>query len=239
FIDSDDIISSDCVEKLMTPILNDRSIEMVVGEYLRFSDNGLLNSHLKSWECQEDLTSHDAVRDLYFDTKRHLQPAAWNRLTSRAFINRNHLRFKEGQIWEDSLWTFFEMKYLSHICIIPDITYYYYYRLDSISTGIKKEIRNTHGRMVLEIISSNFTQGDESREAEKFLSWLCNEYIRISKVTETLKFHATARRFAKALPFRKYPKQRLLLLAATLLPHNNKGKEIFKWLQKKLFSSNV
>lgn len=231
FIDSDDVISNDCVEKLMVPILKDHSIEMVAGEYLRFSDEGLLDSHLKSWEHQEDISTHEAVRDLYFDTKRHLQPAAWNRLTSRAFINQHQLRFKERQIWEDTLWTFFEMKYLSHVYIIPDITYYYYYRLDSISTGTKKEIRNKHGHRVLDIISSNFTLGDESREAEKFFSWLCCEHFQVPKTKET---RATTQRFAKALPFRKYPKQRLLLLAATLLPHNHTGKEIYKWLSKQL-----
>ena len=234
FIDSDDIISNDCVEKLMAPVLKDCSIEMVAGEYLRFSDKGLPESHLKSWEHQEDLKTHEAVRDLYFDTERHLQPAVWNRLTSRTFINQHQLRFKEGQIWEDALWTFFEMKYLSHIYIIPDITYYYYHRLDSISNGIKKEIRSKHGRRALDIISSNFTPGDESREAAKFLPWFCNGCFRIPKKVGTMERRAIAHRFAKALPFRKYPKENILLFAVNILPHNKTGKAIYYFIYKRL-----
>ena len=231
FIDSDDIISNDCVEKLIAPVLKDHSIEMVVGERLLFSDDGLLDQQKSNWRCEEDLSSHDAVRDLYFDLNRRLPPAAWNKLTSRAFINQYQLRFKEGMIWEDTLWTFFEMKYLSHVYIIPDITYFYYNHHDSISNGTPQKVLGTHGCLVCDIISTNFTPGDESREAVLQLDRLCRNYIIIPK---TKQFHATARRFAKALPFRKYPKERLLLRAVTFLPHNHTGKEIFKWIQKRL-----
>lgn len=233
FIDSDDIISNDCVEKLMAPVLKDTTIEMVVGEQLCFSNNGLLNNQKKEWRREENLTSREDIRESYLS--RNLFPvAAWNKLTSRTFINEHHLRFKEGQIWEDTLWTFFEMKYLSHVYIIPDVTYYYYYRPDSITYGTKKEERRYHGCTLLNIISSNFTPGDESQEAMMFLGWLFHDYIEMPKTKE---LRATAQRFSKALPFRKYPKEKTLLWASCLLPHNHAGKQIFKFISKQLLVS--
>ena len=228
FIDSDDIISNDCVEKLMTPIMEDDSIEMVVGEHLRFSDKGFDNRK-NSWRQKEDIASNKAVRDLYFDSKRHLPPAAWNKLTSRAFINQHQLRFKEGQIWEDNLWTFFEMKHLSHVFVIPDITYFYYYRTDSISYGTKKEELARQWCVAFKDISQNFTQGEESREAALHLGRFTKNYLILPKTKE---LRATVRRFSKALPFRKYPVKKTLLWAAIILPHNHWGRQHYKLLAK-------
>lgn len=227
FLDSDDLISNDCVEKLMAPVRNDRSIEMVVGEHLRFSDDGLLDRKTMVWRHQEDLTSQESIRNLYFDRQYHIPPAAWNKLTSRDFINKHHLRFKEGQIWEDTLWFFFEMKHLRHIYIIPDVTYYYYYRPDSISYGTNAEEKNKQWCLLFDTLSANFTPGEESREAALHLDRFCYGYIRTPKCKE---FRAVAKRFARALPFRQYPAQRVLLAAASLLPHNDTGKQIFKWI---------
>lgn len=231
FVDSDDLISNDCVEKLVAPVLKDDSIEVVIGEHLRFSDEGILPQQKDTWRQQEDLTSHEAVRNLYFDNKRHLPPAAWNKLTSREFINRHQLRFKEGQIWEDVLWAFFSMKLLSHIFITSDITYFYNSRPNSISNATNKIKPRTHGCEVCDIISENFTPGDESKEAALYKDMFCYNYIRLPK---SKRFQETARRFSKALPFRKYPKEKTLLWAARLLPHNHTGREIFKFLWKQL-----
>ncbi len=228
FIDSDDIISSDCVEKLLAPILEDDSIEMVVGEHMRFSDDGML-PRPQSWRHKEMLSTHEAVRNLYFDHQRHLPPAAWNKLTSRAFINHHQLRFKEGQIWEDTLWLFFEMKHLSHVYIIPEVTYFYYYRTDSISYGTKKEELDRQWCVVFEDISQNFTPGYESKEAALHHRRFTQSFLRLPK---TKALRATARRFSKALPFFKYPVEKTLLWAAIILPHNHWGRQQYKLLAK-------
>lgn len=229
FIDSDDVISDDCVERLMTPVLKDDSIEMVIGEHIRFSDTKLLSRRTNYWRCEEDLVSHETVRNLYFDSKRHYPPSACNKLTSSAFINHHHLRFKEGQIWEDSLWSFFEMKCLRHVYVIPDLTYFYYCRSDSISSGTKKEERRAHWGGVFNIISANFTPGEESREAALHLNRFCSNYVRMPRTKELRK---TASRFGNALPFRRFPKEKTLLVLAGILPRNYIGKVIFKYMSK-------
>lgn len=231
YIDSDDLISNDCIEKLMAPLLKDNDIEIVMGEHLRFSEDGIQNVR-SSWRHKEELTSLEAVRNGFYGTNHRMPPAAWNKLISRTFLDSHQLRFREGQLWEDVLWWFFVLKHLCHLYIIPDVTYFYYVRFDSISKGTHGDVSLKHQCTISNIISSNFTPGDEGREAALHLGRFCRNYIVIPKTPE---LRATAQRFSKALPFRKYPKEKMLLWAAMLLPHNHTGKEIFKWIQKQLF----
>lgn len=233
FIDSDDLVSDDCVERLMTPLLSDPGIEMVIGEHLRFSDKGLIEQSKRRWRSEEDLPSREAVRDLYFDAHRQLPPSAWNKLISRSFVNKYQLRFREGQLWEDVLWSFFVMKHLSHLYVIPDVTYFYYLRPDSISTATNREEKLKHHSMISSTISAHFTPGDEGREAAHYLEGFFHHYIRLPKTKE---LQATALRFSKALSFRRYPREKTLLWAARLLPHNRTGRDFFKWLRKQLLA---
>lgn len=236
FIDSDDIISNDCVENLMAPMLKDNSIDIVHGQWMVFSDNSPMVLPQIRNQKSVDILPKETIRNFFYNKDSRFTTTAWNKLINKDFLIRNNLRFCEGMLWEDVLWWFFVMKHLNHLYIIPDFTYFYNKRSDSINKGTPKEDRIRYQSMIGSIISSNFTTGDESREAAHYVLGFLHYYIRQSKTPE---LRTTVRRFSKALPFRKYPKQRLLLLAATLLPHNNKGKEIFKWMKKKLFSSNV
>ena len=231
YVDSDDIISNDCVEKLMSPILEDNSIEMVLGKTMPFSDDGLSAQTIRLGGTKKKITSHEEARNTFFG-KEHLIPyAAWNRMISREFINKHHLRFEEGQIWEEILWTFYAMKDLSHIYIIPDFTYFYYQRPDSICSSSGKEVLAKQKCVVYDIISMNLTPNDEEREATHYVRDFIRNYMRISKTKE---LRATAQRYSKVLPFMKYPKEKTLLWAARLLPHNHAGKQIFKFLVKQL-----
>ena len=229
YIDSDDLISNDCVEKLMAPILKNDSIEMVIGGRLAFSDNKIMTLAEKFAKKEEEYSTKEEVRSYYLNSQRLFIPTAWNKLIRRDFLNRHHLRFREGLLWEDILWSFFVMKHLAHLYTIPDVTYFYYHRDDSISEGTDKKERLRHYNMISSIISANFTPGEEGREAAHFV-WGSTHYYILQPKTPELR--ATAQRFSKALPFRKYPKEKTLLWAAMLLPHNHWGKEIFKFVVK-------
>ena len=202
YVDSDDIISSDCVEKLMAPVLIDDRVEMVFGGWMRFSDNKPFELPKVFKRQKKFFNTKKEVRNYYYGQEGQFIAAAWNKLVSREFLNRHHLRFREGQLWEDVLWSFFVLKHLNYLYSIPDVTYFYYQRDDSISEGTDKKERLRHYNMI---------------------------YIRSPKTKE---LRATAQRFSKALPFRKYPKEKTLLWAAMLLPHNHWGKEIFKFVVK-------
>lgn len=232
YVDSDDLISDDCVEKLMAPVQKDSTIEMVVGELMRFSDTGPFGFP-SSWRQKEDIVSKESVRNLYVDAKRHFPPAAWNKLVRKDFLIQNNLLFKEGQIFEDSLWTFFVMKHLTHLFLVPDVTYFYYLRQDSISYGTDKEELAKHACSVSTIISENFTPGEEDKEAAVHVWRFCNNYVLLPR---TPQLRATARRFFHALPFRRYPMEKKILIAACVLPRTAKGKEMLSNYEKHLLN---
>lgn len=164
YLDSDDEITPDCIEKLARPIERDASIEMVVGNYQVFSEKPRKGKLTQ----EDDLTSAEAVRELFFD-KRMLYVAAWNKLMSGKFLKDNALYFKEGLLYEDIPWSFYMMKFLRCLYVIPDITYHYYKRPLSISTGTDKIEAAYHLGIVLEDIARHFTPGDEAREAKYYL----------------------------------------------------------------------
>ena len=231
FIDSDDMITDDCVEKLVAPVQADPSIEMVYAAYMKFADNGQMHQPKIFARERAEYKTQREVRDYFLDRRRLFVNAAWNKLTRRDFINRHGLRFREGQLWEDALWTFFEMKHLSHLVFIPDVTYFYFQRPDSISCGTDKATSFIHKNTNSDVISQNFTPGDEDREAALYLLDFCFGYMLQPKTRE---LRATARRFGKALSWRRHPKEKLLLMAANVLPHNQKGRKMFKNLLDRL-----
>lgn len=231
YVDSDDTISNDCVEKLMAPVLADRSIEVVYGASMTITAKGKkFVPKIYQREKVEFKTLRE-VRDFYLNRQRPFIHAAWNKLTSRDFIRRHGLRFMEGLLWEDALWTFFEMKHLSHLVFVPDVTYIYYQRPDSITFGTDAASIFFHKNIIADTISRNFTPGDEAKEADKYLLDFCYYYIRQPKSPE---LRDTARRFGQALPWRQYTKDRILLTAANLLPRNGIGIRIFNHLKKRL-----
>ena len=233
YIDSDDMIADDCLEKLLSPIRSDRSIEMVYAAHMTFTDMRHMNLPKIFAREKAEFRTRREVRDFYLDRRGMFIHAAWNKLTSRDFIVRNGLRFQEGQLWEDALWTFFEMKHLSHLVFLPDITYFYFQRPDSITFGTDEETVFRHKNAISEVISRNFTPGDEDREAARYLPDFCAYYIRQPK---TRALRATARRFRRALSWRRHPKEKQLLLAATLLPRTRSGRDRFKRLARRLLT---
>ena len=102
YVDSDDFITKDCVEKLMAPVLRDQSIEIVSGVTRRFSDSYPLPPSRPKKLDNEDNNSLEAVRSSFFDRKR-MTRSAWNKLIRKDFLDRYSLSFKEGIIWEDTL----------------------------------------------------------------------------------------------------------------------------------------
>lgn len=223
YLDSDDALAPDCIEKLLRPILNDKTIEIVQGRCKRHSD-GYPLPLIQSKELQEgDYTTPETIRNLYFN-KRNFSVAAWNKLIKREFLIQNHLYFKEGILWEDTLWTFFVLKHLSHLYIIPDYTYYYYKRPQSITTGTSKEERACHWGIVFEEIANHLTLGEEKREVEYYVRGFCVLYTYNSN---NKRFQDVSRRFGEVLSIWNSPSQKILLLVTRFLSKTLIGRKLF------------
>ena len=168
YIDSDDAITEDCIEKLVAPVLRDDTIEMVMGKAEDIPIGASQPMKMPEMFGDKDLRGFETIRQCFYDRKG-ISLYAWNKLIKKDFIYRHNLSFKEGILWEDLVWTFYLVKYLSHIYIIGDVTYLRYLRANSISFGTDKMTKYHHYIIVYNDISCHFTPDESYREAKFYI----------------------------------------------------------------------
>lgn len=130
FMDSDDTILPDCIEKLVNASQSmDTTVDMVVGNYL-FDGPPIGCPRLHVNKNVLDKSSY--IRAY---CEEQIYPMAWNRLIKRDFIIQNNLFFEEGLIHEDTLWNFQILQYVKRVGIVEDNTYIYRIRQNSIQSS--------------------------------------------------------------------------------------------------------
>lgn len=169
YLDSDDALTPDCLEELSAPILRDNSIEMVMGNYDPISDGSPIFDQDRKRLPRIELVSKEENRRLFFSNGNY-PVVAWNKLLRRSFLEENQLFFVEGLLFEDNIWTFFMMKHLSHVYIVPDVTLLHYKRPGAITTRTDQEKHTHHRAIVYKEIASHLTPGEEAREAAYYVS---------------------------------------------------------------------
>ncbi len=131
FLDSDDYISTDCLDLLFKRLTyNDGQIDMVVGNSYDFQ-------HKKYWQKQDGkpflLTDHDDIMRLFLQFE--IPMMAWNKLVRRQFLLDNHLLFVPRMIHEDELWSYELYNVVNSVVFIPEITYSYEDNAGSITSS--------------------------------------------------------------------------------------------------------
>lgn len=124
FLDSDDWISDDCIEKLTQP-LGIKQYDFVAGHYEK---NG------------KDIYVSRPVGEFYkkgLSSKHYgeIPVAAWNKLFKKEFLLDNQLFFEVGKVLEDSIFSFDLACVERCYYVINSITYYYRNRENSITTN--------------------------------------------------------------------------------------------------------
>lgn len=162
YLDSDDTISHDCIEKLISPILRDDSIEMVQGNVKRHKS---IRESLRQFgkKYVPIATTNEEVRKTYFHLKQ-MNVTVWNKLIRRDFLINNDIFCMEGVLFEDYLWTFIFLKYLHKVAFVSDITYYYRIRPNSISTGTDQRTKDINCSIINYEIMTHLTPGFERDE---------------------------------------------------------------------------
>lgn len=136
FLDSDDTITSDCIEKLTMP-LKDEFYDLVVGN---IQPIGGTSAHESLKLKLEDgvVLRGNAIQDTYI-LKWNMM--AQNKLYRKGFLKDKGLLFKEGLIHEDELWSIQVAALATSMAVVNEYTYNYYIRKGGItaqSSGIKK-----------------------------------------------------------------------------------------------------
>ena len=181
YLDSDDELAPDCIEKLSKPVIIDKTIEMVAGSFERYT----YPQHSSKLQMQgiymseQDIVSSEGIKELFFG-KKILSRAAWNKLIKKEFLIQNHLYFKEGLIHEDLLWTCYLVRSLMHLYTISDVTYFYYKRPYSITTGTNKHEMGQHYKIIIEEIAHNFLTSASRTEVKYYTRLLCQCYLYYS-----------------------------------------------------------
>jgi glycosyltransferase involved in cell wall biosynthesis len=128
FLDSDDEITLNCIETLISLVEKYPEVEMVQGNTQTIPTP----SPKADWRnilyknFPEYIDDNYWVREHFYVDKKNIPVNAWNKLVKRTFIFENKLFFKEGIIHEDVLWVWFVAKKLKRISFLTDYTYIHY-----------------------------------------------------------------------------------------------------------------
>lgn len=133
FMDSDDEITEDCIEKLYQAI-SDSDADWAMGN---IELQGVSSRHIRTM-CERQLNDEEIL--LSFLKKEWLE-AAWNKLLRRTFLIENELTFVSGLLHEDILWAYHLAKASKRMIIISEKSYVYKIREGSItSSKVKKRV---------------------------------------------------------------------------------------------------
>lgn len=133
FIDSDDSITPDCIEKLVALAEKYPGVEVVQGstksklEWLQFA-----NKHFPEYSDNFKWIRRTML------LRYSIPMTAWNKLVRKDLVVKNGLYFEEGLIHEDEVWNFMLAKYVHSIAFCCDITYIYRENPDGIMGQTKE-----------------------------------------------------------------------------------------------------
>ena len=129
FLDSDDAITPDCIEKLSRPLLNEK-YDFVIGDFKTIGHKHELPK----------LKFDGVTRQVGQAYEQELWYAmAVNKLLDLQFIKDNSLYFNEGQLNEDEIWSF-ELAFTARtMYAVKEELYLYYYREGSIMSKMSNE----------------------------------------------------------------------------------------------------
>ena len=129
FMDSDDIIEKNTIEMLMNEMKGFQA-DIVFGSYEKTELSGkkiLYQYPLARYETGDEFA--------IFAYRRYagIQASACNFLVKLSLLRENGLRFCKSKFWEDTVFTLELVSYVNRVVLLPNITYYYLCRENSLT----------------------------------------------------------------------------------------------------------
>ena len=179
YLDSDDEITPDCLEKMILLAEKHPDVPMVIGYYCTKMENGKRKTFPED-NLPSYVASHEQIISIFYNK---LVPLfAWNKLIKRSFIEDNKLYFKEGIVYEDIIWMFWSVKYLTTVAILNDVTYHYYIRPGSITTSHDEYPIGASYKSIYYEILCNLAPGREDKDLNRYLTGFCNCYLKYKSI---------------------------------------------------------
>lgn len=129
FMDSDDVISKNTISLMMDSVRK-YDAEIVFGSYEKIETSGGRNIYQYP---SLQLLEKDALANFAYRKYAGIQASSCNYLVKTSILRENHLRFIDTNYWEDLVFTFDLVTYISRAVLLPDITYSYLCRENSLS----------------------------------------------------------------------------------------------------------
>lgn len=162
YLDSDDVITEDCIETLMRIVTEHPDVEMVQGNARRHYPQKEPIVLVKKITVPFAETN-DEVRRCYYQLGQ-FYVNVWNKLLRRDFVIRHNILCQEGLLFEDNLWIFYLLKYLSKAAFVLDITYHQKKRLNSITTSASERTQGYYYSIIYREVLEHLTPGHERQE---------------------------------------------------------------------------
>lgn len=191
FMDSDDEITLNCVEKLAVPAIKFKP-DFVISDYQTIGSNVAYPPlNLKEGK----LNSNRQILISYLNNDWYMM--AWNKLINKTFLIDNNLYFKENLLHEDNLWSFQLACKAQSAYIIKDKTYNYFIQVNSITQSPSVKNLNSYLEIIEDIVQFIKNEGlDEDYEIYNFIETLKSIFfykINSSDTSEKFKFDAYKR----------------------------------------------
>lgn len=175
FLDSDDYILPDTLEKLVA--VADKYPKAQIVQAGAIATNGgfsyLRMTEKKIKDYSED---HSYIRKKMLGN--YYPATAWNKLIKREWLLQNNLFFKEGLLHEDDYWNFYASKYVSAYAVCRFDGYIYNIRSNSITTAPNE--RNVRSWIVSATDFMNSLDDDcLSAQIAMLYKSLTSQYVRI------------------------------------------------------------
>jgi len=169
FIDSDDYITDDCIQKLTDVVRQNPEVEVVKGNHQGRVDINLAR-------VPQGPLSNDQLLELLYTGI--IPVMAWNTLIKKSLVEKWGLSFKVGLIQEDVLWTNLLFRHVNSFVFIPDVTYYYESNPQSI-LGVNKDPCQTrymsHRIDIVDVLMALF----DTRHFGSFTCYLVSNLMQI------------------------------------------------------------
>lgn len=180
YLDSDDELTVDCIAKLVAVAHRYPQAQMVIGDIEEIWYDGKGSKRLLYERLPEHIQTNQSIALCFFH--RNFPGFAWNKLIKHSFIEEHQLYFKEGVVFEDILWMFFVLKYLSDVCFVKDVTHRYHRRHGSIMLRPGGVALGLSMSIIHDEIIHNLTPGREKLELAYYVEGFSFFYMKYHKI---------------------------------------------------------
>ncbi len=179
FIDSDDFVSCEYVEKLLIAALINHS-DIAACNFKYIDEDGKIS--VRKEKEDKVYTSSEAIKDI-FTLDQNTEIMVWNKLYKRTLFTDNHIKYPVGKIHEDNFTTYKLYDKANSVALISDKLYYYLQRENSIMATFNKKRFDV--LIAVDEIKEYFK---DRKEFEEEVS--CNELlVYLSLINNMIKTH--------------------------------------------------